>query len=202
MGLKVTGRIVARGAPGGRIVFTSLERAEPSTWDEIVLEHANGSVFDHCLVEYATWGLHSHFSRVTVSESVFRRNYGGIRFTSGPLQIERSVFTGNTIGIRSYRGNGAVRGSAITGNEIGIFVREKGGGLTVTGNNLFGNSEYNLRLGDFNNEDVTATGNWWGEGEPLATIFDARQEPGIGFARIEPWQRAPLPLVLPKEVGE
>jgi nitrous oxidase accessory protein NosD len=201
-GLKVFGRIAARGEPAKRVVFTSLEGAEPSSWDEIALERANGSVFSHCTVEYATWGMHSHFSRVTVTDSVFRRNDGGIRFNSGPLEIDRSVFTGNAIAIRSYRGIGTVRGSVITGNKVGIFVREKGGGLTVTGNNIFGNSDYNLRLGDFNDEDVTAIGNWWGEGDPLATIFDARREPGIGFARIAPWSRDRLLLTVPKEAGE
>jgi nitrous oxidase accessory protein NosD len=95
----------------------------------------------------------------------------------------------NGIGIRDFRGNAVIAGNAITGNGTGIFVREKGGGLTVRGNNIFANADYNVRVGDFNDEDVDARENWWGAGDPGATILDARQEPGIGTVRYEPFLR-------------
>lgn len=53
--------------------------------------------------------------------------------------------------------------------------------------NFFKNSGYNIRVGDFNDEDVKATGNWWGQNDPAATIFDAANEPGIGHVRFEPF---------------
>lgn len=56
----------------------------------------------------------------------------------------------------------------------------------MTGNSISGNSGYNMRIGDFNDEDVNARGNWWGEGDPGETIFDGRQEPGIGMVLFEP----------------
>ena len=191
MGLEVKGKLIAAGKQESRIVFTSMERKGPADWNEILLEYATGSAVAHCLIEYATWGIHSHFTDLKVSDTVFSSNYGGMRFRSGPVQIRSSVFRDNTIGIRSYIGNALIADNRITGNEIGIFVREKGGGLTVTGNDISGNSSYNMRIGDFNDEDVNARENWWGEGDPGETIFDGRQEPGIGMVIYEP--RLPKP---------
>jgi nitrous oxidase accessory protein NosD len=111
----------------------------------------------------------------------------GLRFRSGPLTISKCLFTGNKIGLRSYQGVAQITESDFTGNEIGIFVREKGSGLNITRSNFFNNSVYNIRIGDFNNEDVKASGNWWGSDNPAATIFDARNEPDIGFVLFEPF---------------
>lgn len=193
-GLHVTGRILASGTRGNEIVFTSLEKTEPSSWEEILIEHADGSRFDHCVVEYATWGIHSHFTNLAVADCRFANNYGGMRFRSGPVTVSGGRFENNTIGIRSYRGNATIEGNQITGNETGIFVREKGSGLQIHRNNIFGNGSYNLRIGDFNDEDVSAENNWWGEGDPLPSIFDARQEPGIGLLRYEPFAQRPFDL--------
>lgn len=191
-GLAVKGRLLATGTAAAKIVFTSAAQQEPGTWDEILIEYATGSEIAHCVFEYATWGIHSHFTNLTVADSYFAHNYGGMRFRSGPVRIERSTFTGNTIGIRAYIGNAVITGNAITGNETGIFVREKGGGLTISRNNLAGNSGHSIRVGDFNNEDVDARNNWWGVADPAATIFDGRNEPGIGIVRYEPVLTGPV----------
>jgi nitrous oxidase accessory protein NosD len=102
------------------------------------------------------------------------------------VTISRSQFRDNEIGIRSYRGVALVADNEISGNEIGIFVREKGSGLDIRNNDLSANRSYAIRIGDFNDEDVKAVGNWWGAGDPGSFIFDARQEEGIGFVRHEP----------------
>lgn len=190
-GLAVKGRIIATGQREGRIMLTSLSSREAGAWDEILLEHADGSRFDHCVIEYAAWGLHSHFTKLVVTKSLFHHNAGGIRFRSGPVEIAGSVFRDNGVGIRSYRGNAVISGSVITGNGTGIFVREKGGGLTIRGNSLTGNTDYNVRVGDFNDEDIDARENWWGSGDPGATIHDGRNEPGIGIVRYDPPLAAP-----------
>jgi parallel beta-helix repeat protein len=186
------GRIRARGEKKAPITFASSEGAAASEWNEILIDHAAGSVFSHCVFKHATWALHSHFTDLKVEGCSFVKNYGGIRFTSGPLEVGNSYFGENEIGIRAFRGNALIRGNVITGNRIGIFVREKGGGLTITKNNLFANSEYNIRIGDFNDEDVDARNNWWGEGNPADKIFDGRLEPGIGRVRYEPYLRGPV----------
>lgn len=192
-GLSVHGRIIANGGRDGRILFSStLKKA--ASWDEILLEHADGSSFSNCIIEYATWGLHSHFTRLSVKDSLFRHNTGGVRFRSGPVEIRGSLFTGNEVGIRDFRGNATIAENVITGNGTGIFVREKGGMISVRGNNIFANRDYNVRVGDFNDEDVDARDNWWGDGNPGATILDGREEPGIGIVKYEPYLRKPADL--------
>jgi hypothetical protein len=191
-GLLIKGRIIAVGKPEEKIVFTSQEKKSASDWDEVQLEYATGSVISHCVFEYANWGLHSHFTDLSLSNSLFVNNFGGMRFRSGPVVIKNSVFTNNSIGIRAYLGNAVIKENIITNNETGIFVREKGGGLSIIGNNIFNNSNYNVRVGDFNNENVPAQGNWWGDGDPQTTVFDGRTEPGIGNVLFEPFLKEPI----------
>lgn len=190
--LLIKGRMIASGTPADKIRFTSRDKKGAEDWEGIQLEYATGSIVSHCILEYAAWGLHSHFTNLVVTDSLFTNNTGGIRFRSGPVEIRRSKFEKNSIGIRSYLGNAVIRENDIVGNETGIFVREKGGGLFITRNNLFKNSNYNIRVGDFNNEDVPARDNWWGTTEPLETIFDGRNEPGIGNVLFEPYLTAPV----------
>jgi hypothetical protein len=193
-GLLVKGRIIAAGKPNEKITFTGREKKAASEWGEIQLEYATGSVISDCVFEFATWGLHSHFTNLTISESRFANNFGGLRFRSGPVLVRRSLFENNTIGIRAYIGNAVIKENVITGNETGIFVREKGGGLDISRNNIFANSNYNIRVGDFNDEDVPARDNWWGTAAPLETFFDGRNEPGIGNVLFVPYLTEALPV--------
>lgn len=182
----VKGKLLAHGEPAKRISFAPAGAHRPGFWGEILLERAVDSIVENCDFTGATWALHSHFTNLVVSGSRFENNFGGIRFRSGPVTISRSLFTGNEIGIRSYRGIAQITANEITGNDVGIFVREKGGGLEISNNDLSGNSGYAIRIGDFNDEDVKAARNWWGEGDPGSFIFDAVQEEGIGFVRYAP----------------
>jgi parallel beta-helix repeat protein len=190
-GLKVSGRILASGTRDGRILFTSLQDKKAGSWDEILLEHATGSTFTYCDINYATWGIHSHFTDLVVNYCTFTENYGGIRFRSGPIQIRHTVFEKNSIGIRAFRGNAVISNNNITGNETGIFVREKGSGLTIKNNNIVDNRDYGVRSGDFNDEDVNATENWWGAGNAADAIFDGRNESGTGVVRYAPVSTEP-----------
>jgi hypothetical protein len=185
-GMLVKGQLLAKGEKSNRIRFTSERKKGAGDWDEIQLEYATGSVISHCIFEYATWGLHSHFTNLVVSDSYFAHNYGGMRFRSGPAEIKDSLFERNSIGIRAYIGNAVIKGNTIRNNEVGIFVREKGGGLVITGNNFSENSSYGIRIGDFNTEDVNARGNWWGGANVLEAVFDDKDEPGIGTILFDP----------------
>jgi hypothetical protein len=195
-GMLVKGRLIAKGRVDGKISFTSNRRQGAGDWDEIQLEYATGSIISNCIFEYATWGLHSHFTNLVVSDSYFANNFGGMRFRSGPVEIRGSTFENNSIGIRAYIGNAAISGNAIRKNETGIFVREKGGGLVISGNNIHENSNYGIRVGDFNTEDVNARGNWWGGADPSSAIFDERDEPGIGKVMFDPVLAAPAGVVV------
>lgn len=190
-GLNVQGRLLAQGRKDARIRFTAAEGREPESWDEIRLEYAEGSRVTNSDFEYATWGIHSHFTAMPVLGCSFRNNSGGLRFRSGPLQIRNSLFQENGIGIRAYLGRAEITSNVIIRNEKGIFVREQGGGLTIEGNNISGNTGYNIYVGDFNREDIQAAGNWWGMADPAETIFDARREPGIGTVQYDPVLAAP-----------
>ena len=191
-GLLVKGRIIAEGEPDGIITFTSLGRKEPSSWDEISLESATGSRFVHCIFEYATWGLHGHFTQFLVKDSRFRSNHGGIRFMSGFAEIRHSVFDDNHVGVRWRAGNGLIEENVITRNEFGCFIKEKGGKLTIRNNDIFANKGYNIRVGDFVDMDVNAESNWWGPGDPIEKIYDGRREPGLGKVHYEPFLREPV----------
>ncbi|HZV82826.1 MAG TPA: right-handed parallel beta-helix repeat-containing protein, partial [Geobacteraceae bacterium] len=193
-GLIVRGRLKAEGTPDRPIRFTSLEEQKPEAWDEIILEQATDSTITHAIIEYATWGVHGHFTNLLLDHIVARNNSGGMRFRSGPVTIRQSVFRNNGIGIRAYMGNALIEENVITGNEVGIFVRERGGGLVIRKNNFSSNSDYNIRSGDFNTEDIKATDNWWGSQEPLTTVYDGRQEKGIGKVLLEPFLSSPVPL--------
>lgn len=186
-GLLVKGTLKAVGLKGKEIVFTSAKKGSAGSWHEIMFDSAGDSMMEHCIVENASLGLHSHDTKLNLNACTIRNSEVGLRFRNGPLTISNCRFSGNKIGLRSYQGIAQISESDFTDNEIGIFVREKGSGLSITRSNLFRNSEFNIRIGDFNNEDVKATGNWWGSSNPAATIFDARNEPDIGHVLFEPF---------------
>lgn len=187
--LKVSGTIRAVGRKGEEILFSSAQKGSNGSWHEIMIDSAGESVFEHCIIDNATWGLHSHDTKLNLTACTIRNSEVGFRFRSGPVIISKCLFTGNKIGIRSYQGIAQISESDFTDNEIGIFVREKGSGLNISRSNLFRNSAYNIRIGDFNNEDVKASDNWWGNDNPSTTIFDARNEPDIGIVLFEPFSK-------------
>lgn len=193
-GLTVRGRITSQGTSVKPIFFTSLSEKAPGAWDEIAIEQALDSSFSYTVIEYANWGIHGHFTNLILDHVRVQHNGGGMRFRSGPVTVRQSVFAGNGIGIRSYIGNGTFEENIITDNEIGVFVRERGGGLLLKNNNIFGNSDYNVRSGDFNTEDIPATANWWGVQAPERTIYDGRVETGIGRVLFEPALSQPVNL--------
>ena len=126
----------------------------------------------------------------------FLHNDGGMRFRSGPYDINNSLFAHNRLGLRAYLATAVIRNNEIRDNEIGIFVREKGAGITIHENNIFRNERYNIRLGDFNHEDVDARRNWWGKGDLLSSLFDSRREKGIGTVSLDPVLDEPFPFGL------
>lgn len=195
-GVMVYGRLLAQGRPEARIVFTSLAEGGPSEWAGVTLEQAVGSRVENCDFRFAEWGLHIHFVPMTISGCRFLKNDGGLRFRSGPMLLTHSLFSGNRVGLRSYLGNMEIRENEFVGNEIALFVREGGEGVAIHRNNFHGNDRYNLRVGDFDKEDVDARENWWGSGDPLATIYDGRTESGIGKVIFEPYLGSPVGLKL------
>jgi len=190
--LSVKGTLKASGRKGEDILFTSAKKGAKGAWHEIMLDSASDSIMEHCTIENAAWGLHCHDTKLNLSNCTIRNSEVGLRFRSGPLTISNCRFTDNRIGLRSYQGIAQITDSDFSDNEIGVFVREKGSGLSITRSNFHNNSGFNIRIGDFNDEDVKATDNWWGTNDPLQTIFDARNEPGIGRVLYVPFRKEPV----------
>lgn len=195
-GLEIFGRIDSSGTETKRIRYTAADKKEPGSWDEISLQQAGASIFANSDFSFAKWGIHSHFTALTIVGCRFTDNGGGLRFRSGPLDISGSQFKNNSIGIRSFRGIGRIRSSDISGNEIGIFIREKGASFAIENNNLYGNERYSLRLGDFNREEVDARHNWWGGENPAEEIFDHEDESYIGRVHYEPVLPDPVDIIV------
>ena len=80
-GLLVKGTIIAKGAPGKRILITSgAERPAPGDWGEIKLFSSTGSAFSGCDFRFGGWGLHLHDSDIKIENCTFSHNsYGGLR---------------------------------------------------------------------------------------------------------------------------
>ncbi len=194
--LLVLGKLKAEGTSIKRIIFTSKSESRAGDWSGIRLERATGSYFINCDFSYGEFGLHSHFVPMRITACRFFNNDIGIRFRSGPIQLSRSIFHDNRIAIRAFRGNMNIYENDIRDNEIGIFIREGGKGLKIYRNNLHKNDRYNLRLGDFNKDDVDARNNWWGTNDPQEKIFDGNQEPYIGFVNFHPVLKNPVNLIL------
>lgn len=194
--LYVEGRLVAEGAPGNPIRFTSAEAdPAPRDWKYLFVERSEGTSLLHCVSEYAFSGVQIHFSRAAVRRCTFRNNVDGLRFSTADGRFEGNRMTGNVHGVRyEERGSRAeLVGNEIAGNRIGIFCVTEGRGLaTIRGNRIHGNEQYDFKLGDRQKGDVPAAGNWWGSADPdaiRARIFDGSTDPELGLVRFEP----PLP---------
>lgn len=192
IGLVIHGTLIATGEKQNPIIFTALERHQP--WNEILLYEAGDSLLSYCDFSFGTWAVHSHFTRLNIRNCRFHDNEGGIRFRLGFLQINASIFEHNKIGIRSYQGIGIISGNTITANEIGIFIREKGDSVKINLNNIFSNERFDLRLGDFDLEDVDARDNWWNGKPNPEKIFDHDDESYIGRVIHTPYRETPVEI--------
>ena len=179
-GILVKGTIVANGRPGARILFTSgSESPKPGDWGEIKLLASPGSSFKDCDFRYGGWGLHIHDSEIKIEGCTFTRNsYGGVRGKGGKVELTGCTMKGMELGVRFWQGSPSIRHNEITGNETGIFCREECGGTSISFNNIYGNSDYDIKLGEAQKEDIDARNNWWGGGSPK--VYDRKREGYIG----------------------
>lgn len=193
-GIVVLGRIEAGGKPDQRIVFTAIDDKAPAKWGEIMMDRATGSFFSNCDFRYGSWALHSHFVDLKVNRCLFENNDGGMRLNSGPVEVSQSIFRNNQIGLRSFQGLGIIHDNEFRGNETAIFIREKGSKMQVNHNNILDSGMYAIRLGDFNDEDLDASYNWWGGKPVVDLVFDGHREEYIGKVIFEPELKAPISL--------
>lgn len=190
------GQFEAVGTPEKRILFTADQKTdEQSYWDQITTEK-NSAVLKYCDFQNANMALHSHFSNVEVDNCRFNNNESGFRARGGPISVTQSYFTKNVYGMVFYLAKGVVEKNIFTNNEMGVLVRaERRGGMIVRHNNIFGNTRFNMRMGDFNEgNNVNAVNNFWGAIDPSSMIWDDKNEAGIGVVEYEPFANVPFEL--------
>jgi len=192
--LRVEGSLTVAGTGEDPVTFTSAaDHPEPADWKYIMINHAEGASISNAVVEYAYSGIQVHYTRGSFSGIVSRHNVDGFRFSTAPVTLENSLLTENTNGIRfEERGAGAViRHNRITRNLIGVFAVIKCRGLSTFENNgIDNNSDYAVKVGIEQRDDIPMKGNWWGTDDPgkiQGSFFDGSKEPDLGKVEFQPY---------------
>jgi len=185
--LLVEGALIAHGTEDAPIVFTSAaEQPKASDWKYLYLDFAREAELDYVISEYAYSGLEVHFCRARVTNSIFRYNVDGLRFSTVSLYAAGNRIYRNRHGLRyEERGSEArLHHNDIRDNEIGIFVVTRSEDKArIEQNNITNNSQYNVKLGWQQPGDVTLPNNWWGISDPVAiqkTFFDRQFDDSLG----------------------
>ncbi len=164
--LLVEGDLIARGTPERPIRFTSqTSPAEPGSWGEVRIDFG---AFDlsYVVLESSTRGLHAHFSRGTVRDSILRWNVDGTRLGESEVILEHNLFYGHQGKAYNARNcRNTLRGNRFHHNRNGIFLFEADQGSVIWGNHLRHHRQP-LRLGDFFTGTVQTQGNDWGDPLP------------------------------------
>jgi outer membrane protein assembly factor BamB len=164
--LRVEGDLVARGTPEAPIIFTAeTQPAEPGQWGEIRIDFGS---FDlrYVIIEGSTRGIHAHFSKGSVTDSVLRRNVDGTRFGESSVAVEHCLFYGHPgKAFNARRCRNRVRRNLFHHNRNGVFLFEADSGSSFE-ENAFRFNERPLRLGDFFAGVVQTRGNDWGGAPP------------------------------------
>lgn len=196
--LLVEGGLVARGTAGAPIVFTSgAAQPKAADWKYLYLDFAREGEIAHLVSEYAYSGVQIHFCKATVTDSEFRFNVDGLRFSTVNLTAAGNRLHHNTHGVRyeERRSRAHLHHNDIRDNDIGLFVVTRSDDAAlIEYNNIAGNRQYNVKLGLEQPGHVTLPRNWWGSTDLAAieqTFFDGRRDPSLG--RVS----APEPLAGP-----
>jgi hypothetical protein len=200
--LLVEGSLQAVGTASEPILFTSAAK-EPrvSDWKYLYLDFARDVQLSYVISEYAYSGLQVHFSRARVTNSVFRHNVDGLRFSTVNLEAAGNRIYDNKHGLRYEERNGMayIHHNDIRDNEIGIFVVTRSTDKSrIERNNIADNRQYNVKLGWQQQGDVTLPNNWWGGLAPhivQTTFLDRKMDASLGSVS------APEPLTDPVELS-
>ena len=112
--------------------------------------------------------------------------------------IDSNLIVNNTEGIRIYQMGGPISlptilNNTITGNAIGINVEATSNSQTVSNNNIYSNTNYNLRN---QGNNFNATFNWWGATDVPAinqTIYDYKNNFNYGTVSFVPFLNSSNP---------
>lgn len=202
--LLVEGSLQAVGTADAPILFTSAA-GEPKAadWKYLYIDFAReASEIDYVVSEYAYSGLQVHFSRASVTNSIFRHNVDGLRFSTVNLLAAGNRMHDNTHGLRYEERNSkaSIHHNEIRDNEIGVFVVTRSEDKArIEHNNIVNNRQYNVKLGWQQQGNVTLSHNWWGglSGEERRkTFLDKSLDESLGSVS------APNPLTEPVEISK
>lgn len=185
--LLIEGGLIAKGTVEAPILFTSgSDKPAPADWKYLYLDLAREGELAHVVSEYAYSGLQIHFCRATVTDSEFRFNVDGLRFSTVNLVAAGNRMHHNTHGVRyeERRSQVMLHHNDIRENAIGLFVVTRSDDAArIEQNNIEQNRQYNVKLGLEQGTDVTLPRNWWGGRDSAAieeTFFDASHDASLG----------------------
>jgi len=199
--LLVEGGLVARGTKAAPIVFTSgAAQPKAADWKFLYLDFAREGELAHVISEYAYSGVQIHFCKATVTDSEFRYNVDGLRFSTVNLLAAGNRIHHNTHGVRfeERRSQAHLHHNDIRDNDIGLFVVTRSDDAArIEFNNVVNNRQYNVKMGLEQPGDVTLPRNWWGSADPgiiAQGFFDDRRDPALGrVSAPEPLSGAVIP---------
>ncbi|WP_305043565.1 outer membrane protein assembly factor BamB family protein [Geoalkalibacter sp.] len=188
--LMVDGRLLARGTRAAPIVFRSAEAdPQPGDWLEIHINFSPEVHLQYCEIRDSAHGIHAHFTRGLVENSIIRHNIDGTRLGRARFTIRNSLIEHNlSKGINFRDSQVEVRDNILRYNGAGVFLFEMDRDSIIQGNN-FHDNEYHVRLGDFFTGAVRTGENWWGSSDPsqiAARIYDQALDPDIGTVSVVP----------------
>lgn len=105
--------------------------------------------------------------------------------------IEKNLIIDNQCGIliRTKNDDSKIQDNTIANNKVGILYPTSS--QTITGNNIQGNSQYNMQAGS---ASVTATNNWWGTTNSSAignSFYDNKNDFNLGTITFSPFLTTP-----------
>lgn len=175
--LLVEGSLLAHGTAEQPILLTSgAENPQPQDWKFLYLDFARQVEISHLISEYAYSGVQIHFCKASVTDSEFRYNVDGVRFSTVNIELARNRIHHNRHGVRfeERRGKGRVHHNQISDNQIGIFAVTRCENKTLfEQNNIERSSDYQVKLGLEQSYDLHFPRNWWGglQGDALTESF-------------------------------
>ncbi len=193
--LIVHGRIEALGTPTAPIIFRAADPlAGAGAWGGINLVESPSADFAYCRFTQADSALHSQHSQVFVQQCRFDHNRVGIRFHSTDILVERNTLQANGTAIRFHEGAPVICLNEISGNERGLFLTSYPRDYLIENNRIHGNRLGNVILGEEVPDDVTLSGNDWGNTDPAViatTFYDGRRDDWLGNVLFEPLRTLP-----------
>ena len=135
-------------------------------------------------------------SEVSVENSIFSRNKGGIGFRNSDAVIRHNEIADNKFfGIfPKEEVRAQISENEIRGNKKGVYLYQAQG-VTLTRNNIYDNTDYNISVAEAQDYDIEAGGNWFGtiNRDKIDTmIFDKNDDPELGLVMIDPILETPV----------